>query len=239
MDITKHHDSFRQRGFTITNEAEMFLHGLRHSIVKEFFNEATLPPVPDTAGPVKTRYRNKDIIHYRWNGDELQLKRISAAKYARIGTGAGSREVPWFQWLSLDGTEHVTRSLLSMVPPEWRHPRGTFGLHCFRSFDSVVDGPHVDGFEFGGTYVVELTTGGAVSYIYDIATGAQLLDYRLLPGDILLFHEHFPGTNAIVKHGATALEPSGYRDALVLQIDAPEDLEAAAAEESDLGGIWQ
>jgi hypothetical protein len=230
------------RGFTIISEIEMGLDGLHTLVAAKFFTKQALPPVPDAAGPVKTRYRSKDIIHYRWRDDYLELHGISAARYARIGVGAGVRVVPWFHWLSLPGSAYTTRfikCLLSVIPPEQRHSEGTFGLHCFRSFDNVVDGPHTDGFELGGTYVVGRTTGGAVSYLFNYTTGEQLLDHQLQPGEVLLFREHFTGANPVVTHGATALEPGGWRDAIVLQVDAPEDLEAAAAEKEDLGSIWQ
>jgi hypothetical protein len=122
-----------------------------------------------------------------------------------------------------------------MIPPEQRHPEGAFGLHCFRSFAEVVNGPHADGFEFGGTYVVERTAGGAVSYLN--RGGTRVLDHQLQPGEVLLFHEHFPDQPPMFTHGATPLEPGGYRDAIVLQIDAPEDLEAVAMEKADLGNV--
>lgn len=238
MTWEKQQDELLNCGFTVTSEHDMLLHGFRASVLAAFFNEEALPPVPDAYGPVATRYRNKAIVHYRWTGDgELELKEISDARYAIIGTGEATRTVPWFRWLSLDGAEHFTRSLLRMVPPGHRHPEGTFGLHCFRSFSQVVGGPHTDGFEFGGTYVVERTAGGGVSYLYN-AAGHQVLDYQLQPGEILLFHEHFPNEGAMFLHGATGLSGEGRRDAMVLQIDAPEDLQAAAMEKNDLGSIW-
>jgi hypothetical protein len=236
MDLARHQSELRDRGYTLTSDLELGLPSFYTQVIETFFNEEALPPIPDAYGPVATRYRNKAIIHYRWIGDELQLKEISDARYAIIGTAEATRVVPWFKWLSLDGAEQFTRLLLSMVPPEQRHPEGAFGLHCFRSFSQVVGGPHTDGFEFGGTYVAARTADGGVSYLYD--GSGKVLDYQLQPGEILLFHEHFPNEGAMFMHGATGLVGEGRRDALVIQFDAPEDLQACAAEREDLGSVW-
>jgi hypothetical protein len=237
MDLFRHQMDLRVRGFTLTSEDEMDLPGFHQRVVETFFNEQALPPVPDAYGPVATRYRNKAVIHYRWTNNALELKEISDARYATIGTGEQTRQVPWFRWLSLDGAEHFTRCLLGMVPPEDRHAEGAFGLHCFRSFAQVVGGPHADGFEYGGTYVADRTTAGGVSYLINIY-GKQVLDYQLQPGEILLFHERNAGGPPLFTHGATGLEGEGRRDAMVIQFEAPEDTQATEAEKRDLGGVW-
>lgn len=236
-----HLDDLRERGFTIASEDELGYPGLHELIGEAFFSETALPPVPDISGPVPTRYRNKDFMHYRRLGQALDLRETSDNRYARIRIPGDPpwRPIPRFRWTGVPGAAEVAAALLNMVPEEDRHEDGTFGLHGFRSFSQVVAEPHADGFEFGGTYVVGRTTGGAVSYLHDLRQGGKrVLEHQLQPGEILLFHERYPGQEPMFLHGATALEPGGHRDALVIQFDAPEDLLAAAEEKQDLGGVW-
>lgn len=239
MSLEQHQEDLRTRGFTIATEDDLGVPGLRHSIADAFFNERALPPVPDTDGPVKTRYRSKDFMHYRWDAGALRLRETSHGRYARIGTGEHCRRIPRFRWCDVPGAEHVARMLIAMVPPEERHASGTLGLHGFRSLDEVVSGAHHDGFELGGTYVIERTCGGAVSYLYDMRQGErQVLDHQLQPGEILLFRERYRGGDHLFLHGATPLEGAGYRDALVIQLEAPEDLDAARDEAAQTGSVW-
>ena len=235
-----HLEDLRGQGWTIASEDEFGLTGLHKAIGEAFFNEAALPPRPDIEGPVPTRYRNKDFMHYRRIGQALDLRETSADRYARIRIDGNPpwRPIPRFRWTDVPGAAGLAVALLNMVPDEDRHPEGTFGLHGFRSFSQVVAEPHADGFEFGGTYVVDRTAGGAVSYLYDLRQDRkQVLEHQLQPGEILLFHERYPGQDPMFLHGATQLD-GGHRDALVIQFDAPEDLTAAAEERADLGAAW-
>jgi hypothetical protein len=236
-----HQEDLRERGFTIATEDELGFPGLHEKIAGAFFNTDALPPRPDIEGPVPTRYRNKDFMHYRRTGEAVGLRETSDDRYARIRVDGSPpwRPIPRFRWTDVPGAAEVAAALLRMVPAEDRHEEGTFGLHGFRSFRQVVAEPHADGFEFGGTYVVGRTTGGAVSYLYDMRQDGKLvLEHQLQPGEMLLFHERHPGQPPMFLHGATALDEGGHRDALVIQFDAPEDLTAAADERADLGGAW-
>ena len=235
-----HVDDLRDRGWTLASEDDLGFPGLHKQIGAAFFNEAALPHRPDIEGPVPTRYRNKDFLHYRRTGQALELRETTADRYARIRVDGNPpwRPIPRFTWTTVPGTAELTAALLNMVPEEDRHPQGTFGLHGFRSLDRVVAEPHADGFEFGGTYVIDRTGGGAVSYLYDLRQDRrQVLEHQLQPGEILLFHERYPGREPMFLHGATPLD-GGRRDALVIQFDAPEDLTAAAEEHADMGGVW-
>lgn len=253
MDLKKHRQSLRERGFTITSDEEMDLAGLHLRIRDHLFNETVLPPIPDSYGPVGTRYRNKDFLHYRrfstirardggpGNGD-VEVRETSSDAYRRIREGLGDdyRIVPPMTWTSVKGAAEFARMLCMMVPEEYQHELGVIGFQGFRSFNAVVSGPHWDGFEFGGTYVVDRTCDGGSSYLFDLRQGGrQVLDYQLNPGEVLLFHERM-GRNQpeMFLHGATSLEGEGYRDAVVLQLEAPEDITAARHELADLGSIW-
>jgi hypothetical protein len=217
-------DELRRQQFTIVTEDELGVPGVRREILRRVYTPAVMEPVPDLAGPVKDRYRIKDMAHYtRGAGEYVSLRETSQDRFARLGTGAGVRSCPRFRWLDVPGAAPLTQALLNTVPPEQRHPAGVFGVHAVRSFTHVVDGPHQDLFEWGMAYVLDMKGSGARSYLYRLPDREQVLDHQLQPGEILLF------LDACFLHGATALE-DGCRDALIMQFEAPEDIEAAREE---------
>ena len=212
------HDDIRTDQFHVSSDTALGFAGLNRRIVEAFYAPDVLLPHPDTTGPVPTRYRIKAMCTYERNGDDVTL---TPQPYSRIGTGAGARDVPGFDFFGLDGVTEFVCALLNLVPPESRHQSGTFGVHAFRSFSSVVSGPHQDGFEFGVTYVLDLVGDGAYSYLKPTTYGAKGLDYQLKPGEFVIYRD------AAFLHGATELEGKDpHRDALVIQFDAPEDHEA-------------
>lgn len=224
--MTSPHDDMREQGYVIVTEEDLGLPGFRHAVLEHAYRPDVLIPEPDVAGPVPDRYRIKDMIHYTWNGDGLLLAETGDDRFARLGTGTHIRPARRFHWLQIPGAFAMTCQMLRLVPPEMRHPSGTFGVHAIRSFNDVVSGPHQDGFEYGVTYVLDRAGDGAVSYLYR-SSDSKILDHQLQPGEILLFRD------AAFLHGATALEgdpATRHRDALIIQFDAPEDLEAAAEE---------
>jgi 2OG-Fe dioxygenase len=220
-------DDMRERQYTIVTEDELGFPGMRFRVLAEIYRPAVLIPAADAGGPVRDRWRAKDFLHYRWAGSTCSLTETSADRYARLGHPG--RVVPRLHWLSVPGGLEMAAVQLSLIPPEWRHEAGTWGVHAFRSFSNVVDQRHQDGFEFGITWVLDRVGDGAVSYLFDLDDN-QVLDHQLQPGEILLFKD------AAFTHGATALEgtTAKRRDALVIQFDAPEDLIAAQEEQRDL-----
>ncbi len=137
--------------------------------------------------------------------------------------------------------EELARTLLSLIPPERRHPEGTLGVNFFRTYTDVVTRPHHDNEEFIILYVMHRDGDGARSYLFEdrnyrrncaanpatVETGTsdpaplpQVLDYQLNPGQLLLFED------ARFQHGATALEPppgsQAMRDVIVFTVDYPE-----------------
>jgi hypothetical protein len=221
-------NDIRTSNFTITSEAELGLEGLRNKILDQVFIPQVLAPNPDTQGPVRDRYRAKDMMHYVRSGTEWEdvtLHETQDDRFARLGVPPNDRPALRFHWLSVPGCYELTCKLLSCIPPEMQHQRGTFGVHAFRSFNDVVNAPHQDDFEYGLTYVVALIGGGAHSYLYRLPDKKQVLDHQLQPGEIILFRD------SDFLHGATPLTGNPRRrDALVIQFDAPEDLAAAHEE---------
>lgn len=215
------HPDLRERQFTVTSDAELGFPGLRDVIGERLFRRDVLVPVADEGGPVRDRYRIKDVMRYRRDGEKITLAEIAEDRNALVRL----EHVPRFRFLDVPGCEGFAEALLNLIPPEFRHEEGTFGVHCFRSFTSVVDQPHQDGFEYGIAYVVSREGGGAVSYLDMLGTRERVLERQLQAGELVLFRD------SAFLHGATPLEgPSPRRDALVIQFDAPEDLQGAAME---------
>src|SRR6185437_13560437 len=116
-----HAEDLRDRGWIITSDAELGCPGLHQVAGRLFFNEQALPPEPDVDGPVKTRYRNKDLLHYRRIGGQVMIADTVHAKYARIRVPEppGWREIPRFRWLDAGvRAAHLACQLLGMVPEE-------------------------------------------------------------------------------------------------------------------------
>ncbi len=214
------HDDLRAQGWTLTSDAELGLPGLHKVIHPAVFVPEVLVPRPDAGGPVPDRYRIKDMAHYRWEDGSVVLREVTEDRYARVDDRPG---VPRFRFFAVPGARDLAAALLGLIPPEMRHGSGTFGTHAFRSFNDVVNSPHRDGFEYGITYVIDRIGEGAVSYLY--RDGREVLSHQLQPGEILLFRD------ADFLHGATPLEGEPRRrDALIMQMDAPEDHKAAELE---------
>ena len=212
------HGDVRDRSFTVTSDTELGFPGLHQVILAALFRDDVLIPRPDVSGPVPTRYRIKDTMHYRRGpGDEITVEEFASDAAALVRL----EHVPRFRFLDIPGCRGFAAALLTeLIPPELRHGAGTLGVHAFRSFGQVVDKPHQDGFEYGITYVLDRTAGGGESYLHACPAGGLVLSRQLGPGEILFFRD------ADFLHGATDID-GGHRDALVIQFDAPEDLQGA------------
>src|SRR5882672_3147084 len=117
-----HVEDLRDHGWTITSDTELGCAGLHETVRRLFFNEQALPPQPDVDGPVKTRYRNKDLLHYRRvGGGQVAVADTTHSRYARIRVPEppGWRAIPRFRWLDAGWRASVLAyQLLRMVPAE-------------------------------------------------------------------------------------------------------------------------
>jgi hypothetical protein len=232
----RHQENLRDQGFTLTSEDEIGLPGLHDRVLALFFSDAVLPPASDVGGSPKNRYQRKDLMHYRWRDAWVTVRSTSDDRYARVGP----HQAPRFHWLTVQGGLELAIALLSLVPPEQRNREGTIGMHCFRSSSKAAVPPQVGVFDVGGVYFVSRSGSGAYSYLCDLRKGgAEVLRRQLVPGEILLFRQRFAGQSLQFMHGVTSLEGDGPQcDTVVVQIDAPEDLAAAAEERRDRTDIW-
>ena len=216
-DVRDHH-------WSIVTEAELGMRGLARTIVERLYTPEALPPEGDTRGPVGDRYRAKDFCVYWDIGDYRSLQRAPEGP-GWIGVDDRARTVHRVDFVGCPGCESLIRAQLAFIPPELQQPAGTWGVHTFRSFSNVVDSPHKDDFEYGLVYVLDRIGDGGVSYLLANDQSTVLLEHQLQPGEMLIFKD------SEFFHGATPLEGDDRRrDALVIQINAPEDLAVARAE---------
>jgi 2OG-Fe dioxygenase len=201
-----------EAAFLVLSEDDIGCNGFHHAVETHLYDPA-VTRIPDTGGPVPDRWRSKGMVMYERHGANVHFVNTTAH---RIGVPPAAREVAPLDWLAVPGAHYFTQRLLNLVPVNSTHDRGTFGVHAFRSFTNVVDNPHKDGFEWGITYVADLdATAGGESYLTTNA-GTEVLRRQLQPGEFVIYED------AKFWHGATPIA-GGHRDALVIQIDAPED----------------
>jgi hypothetical protein len=214
----------RSRGYALTNDRAIGLPaGHRENFALRYYNSETLHHDPGDLPA--DRERARDVIRYRWNGDDLDLEtydRITIIDRAGI---EGEREHSRVLLLKDPDAEDLIGSLLRLVPPERRQADGTFGVNLFRTYTNVVTTPHHDDEEFVILYILDRIGDGAETSLYHPDHVAEdgrvlaepILTQQLNPGDIFIFEDK------TYKHGTTVLvsPPGGTarRDALVCTID--------------------
>jgi hypothetical protein len=198
-----------------------------------YFNSSTIRH--DDGDWPKDRERARDVIHYQWRDDVLDVwehDRITIKDRAGIPGERDHRRIPL---LADPAAKEMVLAFLTLVPAELRQPEGTFGVNLFRTFTNVVSKPHQDHEPFVILYVLDRVGGGAESYLYrpeDVnEAGEPLKDpvfwHQLDPGEVLIFDdERF-------LHGTTPLVPppggTSRRDAVVCTVDYRETYLAAAS----------
>ena len=223
-----------RHGYVVTNDRSLGLtEEFRQGFSATYFSDQTLRRHPGD-WPVD-RMRARDVIHYEWYDDGVDLQRHDVITITDRAGIPGKREHARVELLKDPEAENLVRTLLGLVPPDQRQERGTFGVNLFRTFTNVVTAPHHDHEQFIILYVLDRKGDGAESYLYrpeDVTEKGEpiadpVLRQQLNPGDILIFRdERF-------KHGATPLtNPLGgraQRDVLVCTVDYPGTyLEAAS-----------
>jgi hypothetical protein len=213
-------------GFVVTSDQSLGLsEDFRRNFLEAYFNGRMLRH--DEGDYPVDRLRARDVIHYEWYEDVVDLQRHDVITITDRAGIPGRREHARVELLKEPGAEKLIRTLLELVPPNRRQPTGTFGVNLFRTFTNVVTNPHHDNEEFIIIYVVDRVGEGAETYLYrpaDVTEDGQpiaepVLRQQLNPGDIIIFDDKR------FKHGATPLvNPVGgqaRRDALVCTVDYP------------------
>lgn len=233
-------EDLRGRGFSLISDGDLGLpEKFRDNFHQAYFNDLVLRH--DDGDWPEDRKRARDVVHYTWSGSELELREYETIAITDRAGIKGERIHKRVEILEDPQAEELARTLLSLIPPERRHPEGTLGVNFFRTYTDVVTRPHHDDEEFIILYVMHRDGDGARSYLFedrnyrrncaanpaamepetpDLAPLPQVLDYQLNPGQLLLFDD------ARFQHGATPLEPppgsQAMRDVIVFTVDYPE-----------------
>lgn len=229
------------QGYALTTERKIGLPAnFRDYFVQTYFTEACIRHDPGD-WPVD-RKRARDVVRYRWRGDDLRLREHRTIAITNRAGIPGRREHSRVKLLDDPQAKQFVRTLLSLVPPDQRHRTGTFGINLFRTFTDVVTKPHRDDEELIVLYVLERQGDGAETYLYrpeDVPVEGKptvdpVLKRQLNPGDIIIFDD------ARFMHGATPLEalPDGtsMRDVLVCTVDCHDTYLSARARVRALRG---
>jgi hypothetical protein len=215
----------------------------RKSFLGKYFNDQTLRH--DKGDWPIDRERARDVVEYEWCDDGLHLQEYDTITLVDRGGIPGEREHARVWLLDDPEAEQFVRTCLSLVPPDRRQRKGTFGINLFRTFTNVVSKPHHDDEQFIVLYVLDRVGDGAESYLYDPddvtdtgqPTAGPVRKHQLNPGQILIFEDKF------FKHGATPLVPphggKARRDVLVCTVNYPKSYpldKPSAGKEAALAG---
>jgi hypothetical protein len=213
-------DSITRHGYAIVRDTDL---GLRSSIRAHFSEHYFADGVLENDHPEihKDRDRARDVIRYQWNKHEVTLSEHQTVTIENRSGYVGARDHKRVQLLSDPTAYGWVRAALTLVPPPWRKPAGTFGVNFFRTRTSVVSGPHRDGEELCLVYVVAKTGRGAETRLHEADDPSQVaLHHMLCPGEILLFSDER------YLHDVTPLFSTGdtpcQRDAIVCTVNYPE-----------------
>ena len=222
------------QGYVLTHEAVIGLHAsFREKFREAYFNERTLRH-DDGDWPVD-RQRARDVIRYKWRGDDLRLKEYKKITITDRAGIPGKRDHSRVKLLRDAQAKDMVRAFLELVPPDLRNSEGTFGVNLFRTFSNVVSKLHRDYEQYVITYVLDREGGGAETHLYEhadvtddgkpTADAKPVLRHQLNPGEIIIFDDYR------FRHGATPLEASPCkttrRDALVCTVDCRDTYLAA------------
>ncbi|MEU6641224.1 2OG-Fe dioxygenase family protein [Saccharomonospora sp. NPDC046836] len=207
-------------GYVVLTEAELgFPASAREHLHRTFFHRGVLKLYPNDL-PVD-RERARDVVRFEWAPDGLRLSEHDTITIENRGERPEAREYGRVEVLADPQFEAWIRGALALLPPEWRDPRGTFGVNLFRTFTNVVTKPHQDGERFIFIYVVDKIGQGAQTWLYGLDDDTEpVFRGTLSPGDLLVFED------ARFRHTVTPLEaPVGggtaRRDALVCTVNYP------------------
>ncbi|MFD2397588.1 hypothetical protein ACFSVJ_13645 [Prauserella oleivorans] len=114
------------------------------------------------------RERARDVVRFEWTRSGLRLSEHDTITIVNRGERPEPREYGRVEVLQDPVFERWIRRALTLLPTEWRDPRGTFGVNLFRTFTNVVTKPHQDGERFIFIYVVDKIGEGAESWLYGL-----------------------------------------------------------------------
>jgi hypothetical protein len=190
--------------------------GTRAHIARSYFNEQVLEG--DHPAIHQDRDRARDVIRYRWTGDQLSLEEHDIVEIRNRSGFAGSRTPTRAMLLKDSVMTGWARTVLTLIPSQLRQEEGTFGVNFLRTRTKVVSGPHHDEEEFVLVYVVAKQGDGAETTLHAVDDPGRVL-YRVMltPGDMIIFRD------AAFLHSASPListpGTAAQRDAIVCTVN--------------------
>lgn len=205
-------------GYMLAADRELGLpDGLRAHIHRTYFNKRYLRTY-DFDIP-SDRERARDVIRYEWDVDHVTLAEHDTVAIEGRGDQPWRRDFERVELLADPLFTSWIATVLSLVPEQHRHARGTFGVNLFRTHTDVVTKSHQDGEEYILIYVLERVGSGAESVLYRGDSTTIAHHSRLEPGDMIMFRD------ADFFHTATPLVPPAegpaHRDVLVCTVNYP------------------
>lgn len=203
-------------GYAVLGEHELgFPATARERLQRDYFHSGVLKHYENDLPA--DRERARDVVRYEWQDNTLRLSEHDTITISNRGERPEAREYGRVEVLTDPHFETWIRKALTLVPPDRRDPRGTFGVNLFRTFTNVVTRPHQDGERFIYIYIVGKTGYGAETWLCGLDDDEPVFQDALKPGELLVFED------AWFRHGVTPLvNPEGgkaRRDALVCTVN--------------------
>ena len=213
-------EELAKRDFAITSDHALGLPvRTRRHIGDTYFAESVLEG--DHPAVHQDRDRARDVIRYRWDGDDLTIREHDTVAI-RDRSGFSGERTPTRTLLV--GDELMAgwiRSVLGLVPAHLRQAEGTFGVNFLRTRTSIVSGPHQDEEQYVVIYVAGKIGTGGESTLHTVGDPDQVL-YRhtLQPGELIIFRDE-----AFLHNASPLVNPdsgTARRDAVVCTVNSPE-----------------
>jgi hypothetical protein len=217
------HKALASDGFAVTSDWAIGLRENFSTYLKDvYFDQGQLRH--DEGDMPADRKRARDVVYYEWHDGRLTLSEYETIGICDRSGIKGERIHKRINMLEDLPTREMVSTFISLVPPERRQARGTFGINLFRTHTDVVSRPHRDEEQFILLYVLDRHGEGAESYLYEeepeAGQPAKPVLYRQLnPGELMIFEDQR------FLHGAEPIiapaDGNPRRDVLVCTIDYP------------------
>jgi hypothetical protein len=205
------------QGYAVTSDQAIGLpEKFRDNFVQTYFVEGKIRH--DEGDWPIDRKRARDVIYYEWHDGELRLEEYKTISITDRAGIKGKRDHARVMLLDDPQAAELIKTFLTLIPPDRRQSRGTFGVNLFRTYTNVVTAPHRDDEEFIFIYVLNRVGDGAKTHLYDADSATAKFQHQLEPGELIVFDD------GRYLHDASPLEPPAdgapaMRDALVCTVD--------------------
>jgi hypothetical protein len=210
------HSDLLQQGYAVTSDQAIGLpEKFRDNFVQTYFVDGVIRH--DKGDWPVDRKRARDVIYYEWHDGELRLEEYETISLTDRAGIKGERIHARVMLLHDPQAVELIKAFLTLIPPDRRRSKGTFGVNLFRTYTNVVTAPHRDDEEFIFIYVLNRVGGGAETHLFDVNAVTADFEHQLQPGELIVFDDER------YLHDASPLKPDAdgqaMRDALVCTVD--------------------